>query len=614
MQGTHKTSLTALSVLLLAACGSGGSGGGTSDATAPSAVTIAPASRMLTVSWDAVAGATGYNVYVAETSDVGPDTYGDLPGGRHAPSVPTRSVRFEGLEEGATYWAVVAAVVAGAEGPTSAPVSAVLPVGRVRDVKTFADAGSLRVVWASTRGASAYQVLVGDSPDVSEGAHEASRDESGNSAMIEGLENGRTYWFVVRAWNVNGWGVAAPAVSGTPSGLGTIDGVTTFRTDAGPTDLVLADLDLDGAEEILVANEDAGNVQVYAPGAGPRDPFALVGQLSVLDDVPSGIGVLDANADGWLDLAVARRDAGTVTIHLGNGDGSFEATPFWTIPVGIEPVDLVVADLDGNGFADILTADRGGPGLSLARGQPSVPYDEPVYEMQEIWGLVPVYDEWGTYLGDEWQFMGTEEVLVGYTTVTPDPFRATETLCGAIGPTALSAVDIDGDADLDVLLVDAATLRLIVLRNDGPDSIVVADQVTLPCRPDTISVASLTGSGIADAVLTSRDFSCLLLLANDGTGTYRVASELYPTATPADSLPTDMDGDGRMDIVVADGEGEVTVLLGNGYRVYHDHFRISPAASVAGMRATDVDGDGFTDLVVTDPVEGCVMILFGSPI
>jgi len=61
----------------------------------------------------------------------------------------------------------------------------------------------------------------------------------------------------------------------------------------------------------------------------------------------------DFNGDGRLDLAAGNHDDGTVSVLLGNGDGTFQAAR--TSSAGTGPPQLVAGDLNADGNADLVT-------------------------------------------------------------------------------------------------------------------------------------------------------------------------------------------------------------------------------------------------------------------
>lgn len=57
--------------------------------------------------------------------------------------------------------------------------------------------------------------------------------------------------------------------------------------------------------------------------------------------------------DGKLDLAVANLTGGTITLLLGNGDGTFTQAAGSPYPVGKGPYQLAAADFNGDGKLDL---------------------------------------------------------------------------------------------------------------------------------------------------------------------------------------------------------------------------------------------------------------------
>jgi hypothetical protein len=64
--------------------------------------------------------------------------------------------------------------------------------------------------------------------------------------------------------------------------------------------------------------------------------------------------VADFNGDGKLDLVAADWLGGTVSILLGNGDGSFQAP--LRFAVGSYPSSVAVGDFNGDGIPDVAVA------------------------------------------------------------------------------------------------------------------------------------------------------------------------------------------------------------------------------------------------------------------
>jgi hypothetical protein len=69
------------------------------------------------------------------------------------------------------------------------------------------------------------------------------------------------------------------------------------------------------------------------------------------------VAVADLNGDGFPDLVVVDSAGNSVQVLLNDGDGTF-ATPL-PETVGAMPVSVSLADLDGDGHLDIVVADQG---------------------------------------------------------------------------------------------------------------------------------------------------------------------------------------------------------------------------------------------------------------
>src|SRR5262245_5587757 len=70
---------------------------------------------------------------------------------------------------------------------------------------------------------------------------------------------------------------------------------------------------------------------------------------------PQSVAVADVNGDGVLDLAVANEGSATVSVLLGNGDGTFAAAR--NFAAGSFPRSVAVGDVNGDGVLDLAVAN-----------------------------------------------------------------------------------------------------------------------------------------------------------------------------------------------------------------------------------------------------------------
>jgi hypothetical protein len=68
------------------------------------------------------------------------------------------------------------------------------------------------------------------------------------------------------------------------------------------------------------------------------------------------VAVADISGDGKPDLVVANAVASTVSVLLGNGDGTFQAKVDY--PTGSAPLSVAVADVNGDHQPDLVVANR----------------------------------------------------------------------------------------------------------------------------------------------------------------------------------------------------------------------------------------------------------------
>jgi hypothetical protein len=173
-------------------------------------------------------------------------------------------------------------------------------------------------------------------------------------------------------FNGDGKGDVAVACAGsTPSadpgtisvllsnGDGTFRPAQNFAAGTTPLSVAVADLNGDGALDLVAANSSDDTVSVLL---GNGDGTFQAPLNFATGSYPRFVAVGEFNGDGKLDLVIANQGRtacttqcsapdGSVSVLLGNGDGTFQAPLSFT--AGNSPQAVVVADFNGDARSDV---------------------------------------------------------------------------------------------------------------------------------------------------------------------------------------------------------------------------------------------------------------------
>ena len=403
----------------------------------------------------------------------------------------------------------------------------------------------------------------------------------------------------------------------------------------------------------------------HAQAAGPYAPVQGNGGLPVSQTgssfvIDGNFAVLDYDGDG--DGDVAMTGDGFPAFHLfeNNGDGTFEDVTQVAGLSGVimSAVSVTAADVDGNGFPDLLVGSMEDCTLFMNQGDGTFS-NETSYRLPGGGGFTAIMNP-GDFDKDgdldiyvvryvdvvKWPFhrCGLDVLWVndgrGFFSEAPQDWGLTGKGCG------LSSVwtDIDQDGDLDIMVANDFGFfveRSYVYRNDGPTPgggwsfVEVGEEFGLhrPLYGMGIGVFDANRDGFLDYYLTSigRD---LMLRSNGSGGVYDATEGAGLGGTWSNTgyrtkwapITLDMDGDGWDDLYVRTGHVPAYWFIGNPQEQTDLPYLfngsgtgtlskwIAPDAAEMGRGgvAADLDGDGIRDLLLGATDGGIVRVLKGT--
>src|SRR5262249_230702 len=127
------------------------------------------------------------------------------------------------------------------------------------------------------------------------------------------------------------------------NGDGILQTATTITGGTGP--VVVGDLNGDGRLDLVTISPYSGFVPLNVTLGNGDGTFQASQYFDPADSGPYQVALADVNGDGKLDIVTANYQGGTASVLLGNGVGTFQAAR--SFATGPTPYALAVADFNG---------------------------------------------------------------------------------------------------------------------------------------------------------------------------------------------------------------------------------------------------------------------------
>jgi hypothetical protein len=394
-----------------------------------------------------------------------------------------------------------------------------------------------------------------------------------------------------------------------------------FDVGTSPRAVAVGDFNGDGVLDLAVANATINGTVSVLLGNGDGS-FQPAHNFAAGDD-PISVAVGDFNGDGVPDLAVADNASfgGTpgISVLLGNGDGSFQAARHFD--AGANPRSVAIGDFNGDGVPDLVVANDGSNDVSVLLGNGDGSF-QPARSFAA--GNVPLSVAVGDFNGD-----GIDDLAVANSQSNDvsvllgngdGSFQPARNYAAGTHPFGLAVGDFTGDGISDLAVTNYTTLGSVsVLLGNGdgtfqaPVSYATGDHSQAGDNSSSVVIGDFTGDGIPDlAVANDSSTGPVSVLLGNGDGTFQPARNFLGGSGSQALAAGDFTGDGTLDLAVANLSGNVSVLLGNGDGTFPAAANFVLGISPQSVAVGDFNGDGIPDLAAANLGSNNVSVLLGN--
>ena len=386
------------------------------------------------------------------------------------------------------------------------------------------------------------------------------------------------------------------------------------------------DFNGDGKLDLLLLTPDFGSGATMAILLGNGDGSF---QTSVTYPVPVApyIVVGDFNGDGKPDIAISGglSGSGEVSILINNGDGTFKSPANYSISGNVQA--LAAADLNADGNLDLVVPTGGSSaGISVLRGNADGTFANPVVYASNLLSIYSASIAIADFNGD-----GKLDVAL---TNSVGPTNAVAIVLGngdgtfqnppllhsaGLLPAAVVTLDVNGDGKPDLAVVGGYgvlsyfSLTTLVNRGDGT----FPNPVTFPILqfPYSAVTGDFNGDGNVDIATTSfTQTGGISVILGKGDGTFQSHLDSPTGQSPTAIVAGDFNGDGKVDLVVADSSPTsalLSTLIGNGDGTFQYNIFQTATGIIRSLAVGDFNGDGKLDIAAIIDGTNAVSIFLG---
>jgi hypothetical protein len=361
------------------------------------------------------------------------------------------------------------------------------------------------------------------------------------------------------------------------------------------------------------------NLPLGMESLSPSAPALTQSAVLPVPSTMTSFAVADFNGDGKPDLAVANTDANSVSIFMGNGAGKFtaKASPINGTPNFSGPYSVIAGDFNADGIQDLAVTNAASNSLTILLGNGDGTFNP---KSNPATGQGPTAIAAADFNGDGKLDVAVVNILTSSVTIllgNGDGTFTTDALTFSVGANAFAivAADFNGDGKQDLAIANANSNNVTILLGIGDGSFTPGAVSPATGKfPQGLVVGDFNQDGLPDLATVNEFDSTVTILLNKGNGLFSPGSTIPTDSNAVAIAAADLNGDGFIDLAaVSTTNSSVTLLTGAGDGTFTTRIVSLPAGSgPIAIAVGDFNQDGVPDIVVGDFQTSDVRVLLNS--